>query len=391
MSALTPLESAQLADAVYGIRNLQADYNGEDILKGVSRRIGNATARSINQSWNFAGATVAHGESGMFTTAESGFAMAIPGVNERAGQTALLFRGTATMADWGSNLTIGAASGPAGLKVHKGFNKVYTTLKEQMKEVLRHRLNGQIHVVGHSLGGALASLMTAALACELERQPKLYTFGAPRVGFNEFSRTLEQRLQPTNMFRVYDIADPVPMVPVFPFVHSPASLDGLKVGTGGGLVNIPSHFMDNYTPRMEGQSWRTIAAPERRVFNARDVDGLLSMASQHVKIPMASAGLWALGKVLQALIDVSLLLVSPATTLAFTVIDKLASLLMQAAQTAKQLGNQLLKFMEMVLQWLGRNVVANAVEMTSAFLRYILSLLLTPIVMLAKAAFDRLI
>lgn len=388
MSTLSPQEAAVLADAVYGIREVSKEAKSNDIVRGVKERLGGSFDQ-LNRNWDIAAASVAHGQSGLTSSKESGFAMVVPGINERRGQSAVLFRGTQTKSDWGTNFTLGGSNGPSGLLVHTGFNRVFNTLKGNLQSTLSKRLNGQIHVVGHSLGGALGNLMAAQLACGLDKKPKLYTFGAPRVGFNNFASVLEQRVGSKNIYRVYDIADPVPMIPIFPFVHSPRSINGIKVGVGGGAVNVPSHFMGNYMPRVNGLEWGALANNEAAGVNLRDIDGLLNIASQHVKIPGASMGLWALGKVLQALIDISFLVVSPATTIAFTAMDKLAQLLTHVAVVSKKIGSRIMQFMEMVFKWLGRSVAKPAIELTSAFLRYVLGLLITPIIMLARSAIDR--
>jgi hypothetical protein len=219
----------------------------------------------------------------------------------------------------------------------------------------------------------------------------LYTFGSPRVGFNDFSRSLEQGIGTQNIHRVYDVADPVPLVPTFPYIHSAASVDGIRVGNSGGLINIPAHFMDNYIPKVRAQNnWQTLANVEFSQTNIRNIDGLLSAASKNVKIPGASIGLWTLGKVLQALVDVAFLSMSIGTTITLTAIDYLASLLSQAAMLVKALGNKIIKFMELVFEWLGRTSAGNTIVLTTAFIKYVLSLLLRPITLAASSAIELL-
>ncbi len=72
-----------------------------------------------------------------------------------------------------------------------------------------------IHCVGHSLGGALATLAANWLKSfpEVNAKVHLYTFGAPRVGGKSFSMNATQRLD--SIFRCVNGADPVPKVPVY--------------------------------------------------------------------------------------------------------------------------------------------------------------------------------
>jgi len=78
----------------------------------------------------------------------------------------------------------------------------------------------RVHCVGHSLGGAVATLV-ADWAARKGMQAKLYTFGCPRVGHKGFAQDLTLRVKAHNIFRVYHSSDLVPMVPVWPFVHVP--------------------------------------------------------------------------------------------------------------------------------------------------------------------------
>ena len=84
--------------------------------------------------------------------------------------------------------------GPEGAQVHTGFLDSYLGLQTQVisgvAELLaKYPQTEEIHVVGHSLGGAMATLGALDLKKKLlPKQPfKFYTFGAPRVGNEAFS------------------------------------------------------------------------------------------------------------------------------------------------------------------------------------------------------------
>jgi len=387
MLAITPLESARLADAVYGIKSLGKNPSFGSVEKGLVKRVNTGVYKALAENWDFEAATVGHGDSGMFGSENTGFAMVVPGRGVRSGQTAVLFRGTKTANDWGTDFNFIPTGSHLG-NVHSGFLRTYKSIQlEGLFTALQGRQNSQLHIIGHSLGGALANLMALDHHKSFNKKPMLYTFGSPRVGLNDFSLSLEHGLGAENIFRVYDVADPVPLVPTFPYIHSAQSVDGIRVGNSGGLINIPSHFMDNYIPKVKAKNnWQTLSNIEFEQFNMRNIDGLLSSASQTVKIPGASIGLWTLGKVLQALIDMAFLLASPASTIVMSVVDHIANMLNHAGRLSRALGNKILKFMEMVFQWMGRKVNSNAIELTTSFLKYIINLLMTPLMLAAKSA-----
>jgi endonuclease G len=92
------------------------------------------------------------------------------------------FRGTEALNDWLANLDVWSTPKTYG-KVHRGFASAYDAIAGQLIRVIESYQPGdkRIHLTGHSLGGALATIA----ACELRgRFPitSIYTFGQPRVG-----------------------------------------------------------------------------------------------------------------------------------------------------------------------------------------------------------------
>ncbi len=102
-------------------------------------------------------------------------------------------------------------------EIHRGFGAAELIVAEQVLAWLRANAPaaGIIHVTGHSLGGALATLFAARLKADAELGPRLatlHTFGCPRVGDQLFTRALDRELGEC-VVRVVHGADPVPMVP----------------------------------------------------------------------------------------------------------------------------------------------------------------------------------
>lgn len=136
----------------------------------------------------------------------------------------IVFRGTSNPKEWIANFQASQSdyvqAGAKRGRVHTGFFRLYEQLSEQVRQVA-NRINLALpcFVVGHSLGGALATLATADLAqnAKLRNQLRLYSYAAPRVGDRAFVQYLNT-IVPNN-YRIINLADTVPMVP-------PSSLRG---------------------------------------------------------------------------------------------------------------------------------------------------------------------
>jgi triacylglycerol lipase len=125
------------------------------------------------------------------------------------------FCGSESSEDWWTNLTFTSETGPfRGTKVHKGFqDALVPTLIRIASDAQRYNpaSSKQIWIAGHSLGGALAVLLTAMLIADDVPVAGLYTYGAPRVGDKAFEEACNQRF--TNAFRVVNEDDMVPHLP----------------------------------------------------------------------------------------------------------------------------------------------------------------------------------
>ncbi|HEY1750305.1 MAG TPA: lipase family protein [Caulobacteraceae bacterium] len=127
------------------------------------------------------------------------------------GQLAVLaFRGTAEAADWAINLDAELIPMPGRprIRVHRGFWDAYARLGPEIARAVDFYAPAGLgfYVTGHSLGGALAQIATAAL--ERDNLAACYTFGSPRVATVDFD---EQVKAPH--YRVVDNWDLVPGVP----------------------------------------------------------------------------------------------------------------------------------------------------------------------------------
>lgn len=108
------------------------------------------------------------------------------------------------------------------IKVHSGFMRQFTALKEPVITTIKKYLDriDTIHFVGHSLGGALATLFAGYVARfhrgYMDRYHKdvdvvCHTFGAPRVGNRHYARWFQENVK--LCARITNLNDPVAQMP----------------------------------------------------------------------------------------------------------------------------------------------------------------------------------
>jgi Lipase (class 3) len=121
------------------------------------------------------------------------------------------------------------ANAPKTAFVHDGFWQAFSALKPRLNNSVADLAKGfplyRIVFVGHSLGGALATLAAAHFSTpEMLDRVYLSTFGSPRVGNRAFAKWLDSRIPPNpamdaHSTRYVNGADPVCHLP-------PAELEG---------------------------------------------------------------------------------------------------------------------------------------------------------------------
>ena len=208
MANLTPKQAARAAADSYLMKK--------------STNVAEAFA-DLSDQFDFSPASRFKGISGgALLMKETGFGVIARGKGIYAGDALVVVRGTGSLLDVISDLHVGRTAVHKGKVVHSGFNKVFNAM--DIEHLFQQHFAGKnltrVHCVGHSLGGAVATLV-ADWAARKGMQAKLYTFGCPRVGHRGFAQDFTLRVKAQNIFRVYHSSDYVPMVPVWPFLHVP--------------------------------------------------------------------------------------------------------------------------------------------------------------------------
>ncbi len=121
------------------------------------------------------------------------------------------FRGTETTSikDIKSDLRAVTMPCETGGKVHTGFNKAFNQVALDIQTTLNEdRFSDKsLFITGHSLGGALATIGAKKLSHK-GGVAACYTFGAPRVGDDEWASNIKAPI-----YRIVNAADPVTMLP----------------------------------------------------------------------------------------------------------------------------------------------------------------------------------
>eukprot|EP00929_Paragymnodinium_shiwhaense_P037405 TRINITY_DN19937_c0_g1_i1.p1 TRINITY_DN19937_c0_g1~~TRINITY_DN19937_c0_g1_i1.p1 ORF type:complete len:306 (-),score=31.18 TRINITY_DN19937_c0_g1_i1:224-1141(-) len=99
--------------------------------------------------------------------------------------------------------------------VAQGFYSAWVSLAAQIREHLADLKcsSRKLQIVGHSMGGAVGVLAAFELVDQYSIS-RIYTYGQPRVGNEDFATKLQQRLPNTSYYRVVDYKDPVPRLPL---------------------------------------------------------------------------------------------------------------------------------------------------------------------------------
>ena len=106
----------------------------------------------------------------------------------------LSFRGTeaTSMKDIKSDLKATTMLCSSGGKIHTGFSEAFDVVKQEIKSKLNDPQYAAkpLYITGHSLGGALATVAAKKLH-HSAGTAACYTFGAPRVGDDEWISTIK--------------------------------------------------------------------------------------------------------------------------------------------------------------------------------------------------------
>lgn len=388
---LTPKQAAVIAAQVYELKEMEdwERYTARGP-EGVGKAFGIGGLFNIDPSSSrFTGTS-----GGAFLRSRTGFGYIAQGVGSRSNEMLVAVRGTASGYDGVTDLVQSVTRGPSGYAVHAGFMRTFESFKPSIATIARGNKPTTVHVIGHSLGGALATIIADFLTNQ-SINTKLYTFGCPRVGFEGFARNLGQKMGTQNMFRVHHAADIVSMVPIFPFNHTPVGRDEYALPWKGSNISVDAHFMANYISSLGEMDWNGLirTPPESSNWQQAE-DWLKDVARNGGTAKMLSAGtLWMLMKSIDWIVSMiagGAEVVAGSVALAgVTILDRLAQLMYKGTLASVRVGTGVMNLMKAILRFLGRTITAT-ISLTVQFISWILQMLYGVISQMAMTAIQRL-
>jgi pimeloyl-ACP methyl ester carboxylesterase len=264
--ALSPQEASCIAhNAYFTLKDwisgqptigMETRANVRRMVTGDGRGAAVESGKSFNSSLantSMKGARLERVFAGQTAGVSTGFGYVLGFNRNGSRQVVIATRGTRaehSKADILTDLHGSLASFGAFGRVHTGFKNTFDSLQAGLARDDSRIMDADVvHCVGHSLGGAVATLVAASFSAR-GKAVKLYTFGCPRVGAYGAQAAMERSLGKENVYRVSHDLDPVTMVGPFPFGHlngAPTDENNMMVlSPTGKLLSVANHDMNEY-------------------------------------------------------------------------------------------------------------------------------------------------
>ena len=362
MIELTPEIAAKMAQDVYGVQTkagltvflMKPEFSGDAANKqGLTARMGGA----------------------LFCRKEDSFGICAMGGKGFENDMFLIFRGTNSekSADIITDARIGLEPSKTGLPVHIGFNQAFKSMLEEIKQFIKqHEKNVKtFHVIGHSLGGAVATLMADWLKSNKAGSVKVYTFGSPKVGLLIFNSVFTRKMKKENIYRVYHPTDPVPMVPLFPYLHSPLPGYGYFVPGQDNRISVSAHSIELYVQTVGKTSWSGL---QRRPPIYALEDMLMQWLHSDVPVSATTPKIWewlnsALIYVLKKVTGLTVAGVQALLIVGDSFADKVAYILRKGIELYEHATIWVQLLMDKIMQVLGKKRIQKKEELTRDVMR----------------------
>jgi hypothetical protein len=181
----------------------------------------------------------------------------------------VVFRGSEERLDWYHNsLFQKRRVDRVGSYVHTGFykqlhdNHSYDKLTEVLRREMEAHPHYEVFVMGHSLGGALATLYGYHISKQTPRPITIISFASPRIGNYQFKKEFE-RCSNLHHYRFTNKRDIVPAFPMIRYHHvgEHIHMNGKRFmkGHGNSLFSswsVKDHDIDSYYASLKkGKGW----------------------------------------------------------------------------------------------------------------------------------------
>jgi triacylglycerol lipase len=292
------------------------------------------------------------------------------GKGKYKGQAFVVFKGTASLYDVLTGLNAGIKTSHTGVPVHQGFYYAFDSVLMELRQFVGG-LKGvtTIHCVGHSLGGAIATLAAHWIKSKGGLKVNLYTFGSPRVGLNRFARTCTSRLQADNIYRVYHTTDPIPMLPTWPFTHVPDSSLDYQIYSPPSMPPWEHHFIRHYVDSAKINCWDSIKSNRPKTYGQFAIeswlksDGVVSLTANTLRLLDAS-----LVYVLRHIGNALGIITIGAFSAHLTLLDRLAMILKKAIDVSVDVSVWVYRLIRKMARLVGITV-KKGMDLTVHFIR----------------------
>jgi hypothetical protein len=382
MRDLTPQIAVKLAEAAYEIKDKKDGLYKAPALDLLAKNFDFNLSNNVVQGTS--GSLMEH----LFKH-KTGFA--VIGTGKKSGNynghTVIALRGTANKRDVVTDMHCGLSTSANNLPAHAGFNKTFNSIKPSLDGYFTKNNTGPVHCVGHSLGGALAHLTANWLQSKQSGRPiSLYTFGAPRIGYAGFADKTSNSLH--RVFRCLHSADPIPLVPFWPFVHT----EGEYTLNAAPNINAQAHRMAGNSPGYinTASGFKSFAAVNKRSAHWHKEQVRLDYDKRH-QASFTSKWAHRLGAALITLLkDTGLLYeVQHMITGSLTFYDKVALLLTKIAHMPGNFAEQQKGMLGHMLVFAGKPGVVIT-DLSYKFIRWVLSVTLEKVAQVAGSAISML-
>lgn len=384
MSEFTPKVAADLARDVYALTS-------EDTLEDAIRLLN----RQYKGALTFSDDMILKAKTGgpWVIKCRTAFGFVLVGKGPLKGHAVILFRGTEYLADWLTNANFSVSRSASGQPVHDGFNLAFKSMLPQLKEFMASLMKNnitQIHCIGHSLGGALATICADWIRASYKIKSYVYTFGSPRVGLIGFADCCTKTIGAERIFRAYHKTDIVPCLPTWPFVHTPNAGVDYYLPSPGIFPWKEYHSMSEYVRSVSGKNWASLAALKAET---KTDSGIIRWLKSSSSVGLTVSAMEWLGQamvyVLKKCLKGAAWVISGTFSTSFTLMDQLAYVLKKGIDISEGISSLVMQLIRKVMEILGLRRVLKAADLTREFIRNIFIRLQTKANEFAKSALSQ--
>lgn len=369
MNELPPFIAAKAAEEVYALTRYDAL---QEAIQYLNHEYGEVFEFPFSENNLVKGKTGAP----FYFNSQTAFGFVLIGKGFLEGHALILFRGTQYLADWITNLNALVSSSAVGQPVHDGFNQAFKSMEPKVNDFMGRLTQYNIHTInciGHSLGGAIATICGEWIQKNYKRVPKIYTFGSPRVGLYTFSSLCTRNVGSQNIYRAHHAMDVVTCIPTWPFYHVPLTGKDYRLTSPGGIHTVLlNHDIGEYVKSVSGKSWQQLHGQFDINTNDASIENWLKdEASTGINLLSIEWLGKALVYVIRKVFDGAAWLLSATFSTTFTLMDQLAYILKKGLDLAESISSWIVALIKKVMRILGMGLQVESAEMTTFFIRYV--------------------